>query len=132
MDINKLKVSLFANHTSYSNVLKTLNEIVHLIRYDKIVAANTVSYRKTMAAMGKKQADSYIKSQLQPAFGVAVNFSGLGHSAAQACGWTRLALCDIIIHLFKAASVVYLELLVTLGRIRFLACVFALMVTDTC
>ena len=95
MDINKLKVSLFANHTSYSNVLKTLNEIVHLIRYDKIVAANTVSYRKTMAAMGKKQADSYIKSQLQPAFGVAVNFSGLGHSAAQACGWTRLALCDI-------------------------------------
>ena len=95
MDINKLKVSLFANHTSYSNVLKTLNEIVHLIRYDKIVAAHTVSYRKTMAAMGKKQADSYIKSQLQPAFGVAVNFSGLGHSAAQACGWTRLALCDI-------------------------------------
>jgi hypothetical protein len=45
--------------------------------------------------MGKKQADTYIKTQLQPAFGVAVTFSGLGHGAAQASQWTGLAMCDI-------------------------------------
>ena len=95
MNLEELKVSLFANHLSYSSVLKPLNEIVNLLRYDKIIAENTVSYRKTLKVMGKKQADTYIKSQLQPAFGVAVTFSGLGHSAAQASGWTGLAMCDI-------------------------------------
>lgn len=95
MNFNELKVSLYANHTSYTNVLKPLTEIVNLIRCDKVVAANTVNYRKTFDVMGKKQADTYIKTKLQPAFGVAVTFSGLGHSAQQASGWTGLALCDI-------------------------------------
>ena len=95
MIFQELKVSLFANHHSYTNSLVKLSQIVHLIRYDKIIAANTESYRKTLKVMGKKQADTYIKTQLQPAFGVAVTFSGLGHGAAQASQWTGLAMCDI-------------------------------------
>ena len=95
MNLQELKVSLFANHHSYTNSLVKLSQIVNLIRYDKIIAANTESYRKTLKVMGKKQADTHIKTQLQPAFGVAVTFSGIGHSAAQASQWTGLAMCDI-------------------------------------
>ena len=68
MNLQELKVSLFANHHSYTNSLVKLSQIVNLIRYDKIIAANTESYRKTLKVMGKKQADTYIKTQLQPAF----------------------------------------------------------------
>ena len=91
----ELKVSLFANHHAYTNALKQLKEIVRLIRYDKIIAADTESYRKTMAVMGKKHADTHIKQKLIPAFSVAVTFQGLGHSEAQAASWTGLAMCDI-------------------------------------
>ena len=95
MNIDELKVSLFANHHSYSNALVQLKEIVRMIRHDQIIAANTESYRKTLAAMGKKHADTNIKQKLIPAFGVAVTFQGLGHSEAQAASWTGLAMCDI-------------------------------------
>ena len=95
MKLEELKVSLFANHHAYSSALVTLKEIVRLIQHDSNIAANTENYRKTKDVMGKKHADTYIKSQLQPAFGVAVTFSGLGHSAVQASQWTGLAMCDI-------------------------------------
>ena len=94
-NLEELKVSLFANHHAYSNVLVQLQEIVRQIRHDKNIAANTESYRKTMAAMGKKHADTNIKQKLIPAFSVAVTFQGLGHSEAQAASWTGLAMCDI-------------------------------------
>ena len=58
MIFQELKVSLFANHHSYTNSLVKLCQIVNLIRYDKIIAANTESYRKTLKVMGKKQADT--------------------------------------------------------------------------
>ena len=94
-NLEELKVSLFANHHAYSNALMKLQEIVRLTRFDKIIAANTESYRKAMVAMGKKFADSNIKQKLIPAFSVAVTFQGLGHSEAQAASWTGLAMCDI-------------------------------------
>lgn len=61
MNIDELKVSLFANHHAYSNALVTLKEIVRLIRHDQNIAANTESYRKTKDVMGKKHADRNIK-----------------------------------------------------------------------
>ena len=94
-NLEEIKLSLFANHHAYSNALVQLKEIVRQIRYNKIIAANTESYRKTMAAMGKKHADTHIKQKLIPAFSVAVTFQGLGHSEAQAACWTGLAMCDI-------------------------------------
>lgn len=94
-NLEDLKVSLFSNHLAYSNALVTLKEIVRLVRYDKNIAANTESYRKTMAVMGKKHADTNIKQKLMPVFGVAVTFHGIGHSQGQADYWTGLALCDL-------------------------------------
>ena len=95
MNFLELKVSLFANHHAYTSTLKSLNQILYLIRYDKIIAAHTESYRKTMHAMGKKAANTNIKEKLVPAFSVAVTFSGLGHGKEQASQFTGLALCDI-------------------------------------
>lgn len=95
MNIQELKVSLFANHHSYASSLVPLSQIVNMIRYDKIIAANTESYRKTMAVMGKKHANTNIKEKLVPAFSVAVTFRGLGHGEGQAERFTGLALCDI-------------------------------------
>lgn len=94
-NLEDLKVSLFSNHLAYSNALVTLKEIVRLVRYDKNIAANTESYRKTMVVMGKKHADTNIKQKLMPVFGVAVTFHGIGHSQGQADYWTGLALCDL-------------------------------------
>ena len=94
-NIEELKVSLFANHHSYASSLVPLSQIVNMIRYDKIIAANTESYRKTMYAMGKKHANKNIKEKLVPAFSVAVTFRGLGHGESQAEQFTGLSLCDI-------------------------------------
>ena len=94
-NLEDLKVSLFSNHLAYSNALVTLKEIVRLVRYDKNIAANTESYRKTMVVMGKKHADTNLKQKLMPVFGVAVTFHGIGHSQGQADHWTGLALCDL-------------------------------------
>ena len=95
MNIQELKLSLFPNHHSYSSKLVPLSQIVNMIRYDQIIAANTESYRKTMAVMGKKHANTNIKEKLVPAFSVAVTFSGLGHGQEQANQFSGLALCDI-------------------------------------
>ena len=96
MDINEQTlVSLFANHHAYASSLVPLSQIVNMIRYDKIIAANTESYRKTMYAMGKKHANTNIKQKLVPAFSVAVTFRGLGHGESQAEQFTGLALCDL-------------------------------------
>ena len=95
MNIQELKVSLFANHHAYASSLVPLSQIVNMIRYDKIIAANTESYRKTMYAMGKKHANTNIKQKLVPAFSVAVTFRGLGHGESQAEQFTGLALCDL-------------------------------------
>ena len=94
-NIEELKVSLFANHHAYASSLVPLSQIVNMIRYDKIIAANTESYRKTMDVMGKKHANKNIKEKLVPAFSVAVTFRGLGHGESQAEQFTGLALCDI-------------------------------------
>lgn len=95
MNLQELRLSLFASHTAYSSVPKPLEEIVRLIQYDSIIAERTRQFREMMATMGKKTANRQIKSQLVPAFGVAVQFKGLGHSAREASGWTGLAMCDI-------------------------------------
>ncbi|SHL20570.1 VapE domain-containing protein [Xylanibacter ruminicola] len=95
MNIQELKVSLFANHHAYTSSLVSLTQIVNMIRFDRIIAANTESYRKTMVVMGKKHANTHIKQKLVPAFSVAVTFHGLGHSESQAEQFTGLAHCDI-------------------------------------
>ena len=95
MNLQELKVSLFANHHAYINKLVPLNEIVRMVRYDKVTAANTENYRKTKRAMGKKTADENIKQKLLYVFGVAVTYHGMGHSEGQADHWTGLALCDL-------------------------------------
>ena len=61
MDINEQTlVSLFPNHHAYTSSLVSLTQIVNMIRYDRIIAANTESYRKTMVVMGKKHANTNI------------------------------------------------------------------------
>ncbi len=95
MDYPSLRLSLFANNSSYTSTLKPLTEIIRLIQYDNIVAVRTQQYREMCETMGKNTANKHIKQKLMPAFGVAVLFKGLGHSSEQADGWTGLAMCDI-------------------------------------
>ena len=95
MNIEEIKVSLFANPASYSSVPKPLMEVVRMMKYDTILRERTEQYRKTMEAMGKKTANKNIKEKLVSAFSVAVTFRGLGHSNEQAQGFTGLAHCDI-------------------------------------
>ena len=95
MNIEELRVSLFACPKSYSSTLVPLSEIVRMMRYDDILRERTFQYRETMVAMGKKTANKNIKERLVHAFSVAVTFKGLGHSSEQASQWTGLAMCDI-------------------------------------
>jgi len=95
MNVKDIRLSLFASLKAYSSEKKPLTEIVRMIQYDPLIAERTQQYRKTLEAMGKKTADDHIKEKLMPAFSIAVTFKGLGHSAAQAEGWTGLAMCDI-------------------------------------
>ena len=95
MNIEELRVSLFACPKSYSSTLVPLSEIVRMMRYDDILRERTIQYRETMVAMGKKTANKNIKERLVHAFSVAVTFKGLGHSSEQASQWTGLAMCDI-------------------------------------
>ena len=95
MNVDELKVSLFACPKSYSSALVPFGEIIRLMRYDDILRERTDQYRETMAAMGKKTANKNIKERLVHAFSVSVTFKGLGHSSEQAAQWTGLAMCDI-------------------------------------
>lgn len=95
MNIDELRLSLFASPKSYSGKLVPLSEIVRMIRYDDILRERTLQYRDIMAAMGKKTANKNIKERLVHAFSVAVTFKGLGHSSEQASQWTGIAMCDI-------------------------------------
>ena len=77
MNIEELRVSLFACPKSYSSALVPLSEIVRMMRYDEILRERTFQYRETMVAMGKKTANKNIKERLVHAFSVAVTFKGL-------------------------------------------------------
>ena len=46
MDYPSLRLSLFANNSSYTSTLKPLTEIIRLIQYDNIVAVRTQQYRE--------------------------------------------------------------------------------------
>ena len=90
-----MKLCLFATSNSITHADKTLREIVWMTQYDNIIRERTHQYRETRRVMGKKTADENIKKKLMPGFGVAVLFSGYGHSKDRAMGWTSLAMCDI-------------------------------------
>ena len=92
MNVDELKVSLFASPKSYSSALVPFGEIIRLMRYDDILRERTDQYREAMAAMGKKTANKNIKERLVHAFSVSVTFKGLGHSSEQAAQWTGLAM----------------------------------------
>ena len=95
MNVEELKLSMFACPKSYSSALVPISEIVRMLRYDEMLRERTLQYRETMAAMGKKTANKNIKERLVHAFSVSVTFKGLGHSSEQASQWTGLAMCDI-------------------------------------
>ena len=64
MNVDELKVSLFASPKSYSSTLVPFDEIIRMMRYDDILRERTDQYRETMTAMGKKTANKNIKEQL--------------------------------------------------------------------
>ena len=95
MNVDELRVSLFACPKSYSSTLVSFGEIIRMMRHDFILCERTDQYRKMMVAMGKKTANKNIKERLMHSFSVAVTFKGLGHGSEQAAQWTGLAMCDI-------------------------------------
>ena len=95
MNIQELRLSLFASPQSFTHSEVPFREIVRLIQYDDIIRQRTEQYRETRRVMGKKTANENIKRKIVPGFGVAVVFSGYGHSSDKASGWTGLAMCDI-------------------------------------
>lgn len=95
MNIQELRLSLFASPQSLTHSEVPFREIVRLILYDDIIRQRTEQYRETRRVMGKKTANENIKRKIVPGFGVAVVFSGYGHSSDKASGWTGLAMCDI-------------------------------------
>lgn len=95
MNIQELRLSLFASPQSLTHSEVPFREIVRLIQYDDIIRQRTEQYRETRRVMGKKTANENIKRKIVPGFGVAVVFSGYGHSSDKASGWTGLAMCDI-------------------------------------
>lgn len=95
MSIQELRLSLFASPQSLTHSEVPFREIVRLILYDDIIRQRTEQYRETRRVMGKKTANENIKRKIVPGFGVAVVFSGYGHSSDKASGWTGLAMCDI-------------------------------------
>ena len=56
-------VSLFRNLTSYTSKAVKIDEVVRMVKHDYDVNDKTEAYRKTLQAVGKKEADDRIKSK---------------------------------------------------------------------
>lgn len=88
-------VSLFKNLCSYTSKTIGFEEIVRLVKYDSDVKDKTEAYRKTLLAVGKKEADDRIKTKLVPACSIAVVFNGAGRQVTHILGFTSLGFVDL-------------------------------------
>ena len=88
-------VSLFRNLTSYTSKAVKIDEVVRMVKHDYDVNDKTEAYRKTLQAVGKKEADDRIKSKMIPACSIAVLFNGAGRQVEHILGFTGLAFVDL-------------------------------------
>ena len=90
-----INVSLFKNLCSYNSKTVNIEEIHRLVKYDSDVKDKTEAYRKTLQAVGKKEADDRIKGELVPACSIAVLFNTAGRQVTHILGFTGLAFVDL-------------------------------------
>ena len=88
-------VSLFKNLCSYTSKIIGFEEIVRLVKYDSDVKDKTEAYRKTLQAVGKKEADDRIKTKMLPSCSIAVVFNGAGRQVTHILGFTSLGFVDL-------------------------------------
>lgn len=89
--MNKMMLSIFKGYADTVPVSVTLDEVVRLIREDKVLADRTEKYRY-YRSQGQKTAASREKAAC-PCFAVAVCFDG-GKRRADISGWTGLSMVD--------------------------------------
>lgn len=86
-----MMLSIFKGYADTVPVSVTLDEVVRLIREDKVLADHTEKYRY-YRSQGQKAAADREKSAC-PCFAVAVYFEN-GKRKANVCGWTGLSMVD--------------------------------------
>ena len=86
-----MMLSIFKGYADTVPVSVTLDEVVRLIREDKVLADRTEKYRY-YRSQGQKTAASREKAAC-PCFAVAVCFDG-GKRRADISGWTGLSMVD--------------------------------------
>lgn len=89
--MNKMMLSIFKGYADTVPVSVTLDEVVRLIREDKVLADHTEKYRY-YRSQGQKAAADREKSAC-PCFAVAVRFEN-GKRKTDISGWTGLSMVD--------------------------------------
>lgn len=89
--MNKMMLSIFKGYADTVPVSVTLDEVVRLIREDKVLADHTEKYRY-YRSQGQKAAADREKAAC-PCFAVAVHFEN-GKRKADISGWTGLSMVD--------------------------------------
>lgn len=89
--MNKMMLSIFKGYADTVPVSVTLEEVVRLIREDKVLADHTEKYRY-YRSQGQKAAADREKSAC-PCFAVAVRFEN-GKRKTDISGWTGLSMVD--------------------------------------
>ena len=89
--MNKMMLSIFKGYADTMPVAASLDEVVRLIREDKVLADHTEKYRY-YRSQGQKTAANREKAAC-PCFAVAVRFEN-GKRKADISGWTGLSMVD--------------------------------------
>ena len=89
--MNKMMLSIFKGYADTMPVAVSLDEVVRLIREDKVLADHTEKYRY-YRSQGQKAAADREKAAC-PCFAVAVRFEN-GKRKADISGWTGLSMVD--------------------------------------
>lgn len=89
--MNKMMLSIFKGYADTMPVAVSLDEVVRLIREDKVLADHTEKYRY-YRSQGQKTAANREKAAC-PCFAVAVRFDG-GKRRTDISGWTGLSMVD--------------------------------------
>ena len=89
--MNKMMLSIFKGYADTMPVAVSLDEVVRLIREDKVLADHTEKYRY-YRSQGQKTAAGREKAAC-PCFAVAVRFEN-GKRKADISGWTGLSMVD--------------------------------------
>ena len=89
--MNKMMLSIFKGYADTMPVAVSLDEVVRLIREDKVLADHTEKYRY-YRSQGQKAAAGREKAAC-PCFAVAVRFEN-GKRKADISGWTGLSMVD--------------------------------------